>query len=109
MDASGATLEAERLDAFFTPGEQADSSQLDRAVADGHVTVIEPGRRAAGDHAEYFAAQGKVVMTGGPPILEDAENGFTTGQTLTFFTQGGSLTVDGGKGFRALSKHPISQ
>ncbi|HEY6428238.1 MAG TPA: LptA/OstA family protein, partial [Acidimicrobiales bacterium] len=114
MDASGATLQAERLDAYFTSagaaqGIATEATKLERAVADGNVTVVEPGRRAAGDHAEYFTAEGKLVMTGGPPTLYDAKAGFTTGQTLTFFTASDTLIIDGGKGSRALSKHTLSQ
>ena len=114
LDASDATLQADRLDAYFSPagagpGRAGEATKLQRAVADGNVTVVEPGRRAAGDHAEYFAAEGKVVMTGGPPTLYDAKAGFTTGQTLTFFTAGDSLMVDGGNGSRTLSKHKLEQ
>jgi len=107
MDASGATLEADRLDVYFTGSVPRASSQLDRAIADGHVTVVEPGRRAGSDHAEYFAAAGKVVMTGGPPALYDSEQGFTTGRSLTFFTHDDTLLVDGGSGTRVLSKRHL--
>jgi lipopolysaccharide export system protein LptA len=104
MDASGATLTADGMDAYFT--EQASgASTLDHVVADGKVTVVEPGRRAAGRHAEYDAVAGKLVLTGGPPTLYDSEKGFVTGQILTFFTEGDSLLVGGGDGFRTLSKH----
>jgi lipopolysaccharide export system protein LptA len=109
MDSSGATLECDRLDAYFTEPGPGAPSQLDHAVADDHVTLLKPGRRATGNHADYFAREGKVVMTGGPPTLYDTEKGFTTGRSLTFFTSDDSLIVDGGSGFRSLSKHRLSQ
>ncbi len=109
MDSSGATLESDRLDAYFTPPEPGQPSQLDHAVADHHVILTEPGRRGAGNHADYSAREGKIVMTGGPPSLYDAQKGFTTGQSLTFFTQDDSLIVDGGSGFRSRSEHRLSQ
>ncbi|HEV2426413.1 MAG TPA: LptA/OstA family protein [Terriglobia bacterium] len=109
MDASGATLECDRLDAYFTTPQPAQPSQLDRAVADGNVVLLEPGRRGTGDHADYLAREGKIVMTGGPPSLYDAQKGFTTGRSLTFFTQDDSLLVDGGAGFRSLSEHRLTQ
>lgn len=109
LDSSGATLESDRLDAYFTPGGPGQVSQLEQATADGNVTLLEPGRRGSGDHAEYFATEGKVVMTGGPPTLYDSKQGFTTGRSLTFFTADDSLIVDGGSGFRSLSKHRSTQ
>lgn len=108
MDQAGATLEADRLDAFFSKAAPGQPSELERAVANGSVTVVEPGRRATGDHAEYFAAEGRIELSGGPPTLCDTEKGFTTGQTLTFFMRSDTLQVDGGQGFRALSKHHYS-
>ena len=104
MDASGATLSSDRLDAYFT-AQPGGASTLDHAVADGSVTVVQPGRRAAGHHAEYDAVGGKVVLTGGPPTLYDFEKGYVTGRVLTFYNQGGSLLVDGGDGYRTLSQH----
>jgi lipopolysaccharide export system protein LptA len=104
MDASGATLSSDRLDAYFT-AQPGGASTLDHAVADGSVTVVQPGRRAAGHHAEYDAVSGKVVLTGGPPTLYDSEKGYVTGRVLTFYNQGGSLLVDGGDGYRTLSQH----
>jgi lipopolysaccharide export system protein LptA len=109
MDASGATLGCDRLDAYFTVPEPGEPSQLDHAVADDHVVLTEPGRRGTGDHADYFAGEGKIVMTGGPPSLYDVQKGFTTGRSLTFFTQDDSLLVDGGSGFRSRSEHRLSQ
>jgi lipopolysaccharide export system protein LptA len=104
MDASGATLTCERLNAYFVR-QASGVSTLDHAVADGSVIVVQPGRRAAGDHAVYEATAGKVVLTGNPPTLYDSEKGFVTGRVLTFFTEGDSLLVDGGDGYRTLSQH----
>ena len=109
MDHAGATLEAERLDAYFSKAIPGQPSELERAVATGSVNVVEPGRRATGDRAEYFAAEGKIELSGGPPTLYDTEKGLTTGRILTFFTGSDTLQVDGGKGSRALSKHRVSQ
>jgi lipopolysaccharide export system protein LptA/lipopolysaccharide export system protein LptC len=108
LDSSGTTLEADRLDAYFAPASVGEASKLERAVAEGHVTAVEPGRRATGDRGEYFAGAGKLVMTGGPPTLYDADKGFITGQSLTFFTQADSLIVVGGPGSPTLSKHHMS-
>jgi lipopolysaccharide export system protein LptA len=109
MDHAGATLQADRLDAYFSRAAGMQPSELERAVATGSVTIAQPGRRAAGDRAEYFAADGRIELSGGPPTLYDTEKGLTTGRVLTFFTANDTLQVDGGQGSRALSKHRLSQ
>jgi len=78
-------------------------------VAEGQVRVVQPGRRAAGNRAEYFAGEGRIVLSGGPPSLYDAEKGFTTGQRLTFFIHDDTLRVDGGDESPTLSRHRIAQ
>jgi len=102
------TLRADHMDVFFSdlPGGQA--SQIERAQGDGHVTVIQPLRHAAGDHADYEAASGKIEMTGGPPTLDDAQKGSTTGQRLTFFVHDDRLIVDGGEQSPSLSQHRVA-
>ena len=108
MDSAGATLECGRLDAYFTAPQSGQPSQLDHAVAEEHVILTEPGRRGVGNRADYFTREGKIVMTGGPPSLYEATKGFTTGRSLTFFTDDDSLLVDGGSGFRSRSEHRLS-
>lgn len=103
------TLDADSLDVWFSGAGTATGPEVDRAVADGHVRVVQPGRRAQGNHAEYFAAPGKIVMTGGPPELFDTEKGYTTGQRLTFFIRDDRLFVDGGDKSPSVSKHRVAQ
>jgi len=101
-------LVSDRLDVYFTQGDTAEGSEVDRAEADGHVKVTQPGRVGTGDHAEYYAGPGKIVLTGGPPTLVDAEKGSTTGQRLTFFIRDDRLFVDGGDQSPSLSKHRVA-
>jgi len=103
------TLDADRVDAYFsgTPGE--DATELERAIAEGHVRVTQPARRASGNHGEYYAKDGRILLTGGPPTLYDADKGFTTGQRLTFYIRDDKLEVDGGDESPTLSKHRIAQ
>ncbi|HEV2177485.1 MAG TPA: LptA/OstA family protein [Terriglobia bacterium] len=109
MQAEDATLEADTLDVFFSSATAGTDARIKRAVAAGHVVVTEPQRRATAGRAEYFAALGKVVLTGGPPAIYDAANGFATGQRLTLFVHDGSLIVDGGAQSPALARHRIAQ
>jgi lipopolysaccharide export system protein LptA len=108
------TLKGDRVDVYFSPlptgpQTQAGAAQIERAVATGHVTVTQPTRRATGEHVEYFAGPGKVVMTGGPPTLYDQQNGFTTGRSLTFFIRDDSLFVDGGDESSTLTKRHLAR
>jgi lipopolysaccharide export system protein LptA len=102
-------LESDKLDAYFSNVSAADSAELERAVADGTIRVVQPGRRATGQHAEYFAAEGKILLSGGPPTLMDAEKGFTSGQRLTFFTRDDNLFVTGGDESPTISRHRVEQ
>ncbi len=103
------TLEADRVDVYFLEGAGAEGAEIDRAVAAGHVKVRQPMRRATGDRAEYFASEGKILLTGGPPTLRDEQKGFTTGRRLTFFIRDDTLLVDGGDESPTVSKHRIAQ
>ncbi|MBI4166166.1 MAG: LPS export ABC transporter periplasmic protein LptC [Acidobacteria bacterium] len=100
-------LEADRLDAYFKAS--GNSSELERAIADGNVKITQPGRRATGGHAEYFSADGKIVLSGGPPALYDEEKGFTSGQSLTFYSHDDRLVVSGGDKSTTISRHRIGQ
>jgi lipopolysaccharide export system protein LptA len=109
LQTENTTLEANRLDAYFSNLPSGKDVELQRAVADGDVKVTQPGRRATGNHAEYFAAEGKIAMSGGPPTLYDAEKGSTTGQRLTFYIRDDRLLVDGGDESPTISRHRIVQ
>ena len=102
------TLQSDRLDVYFSPGDTAQGSEVDHAEADGHVRVTQPGRLGTGDHGEYNAGPGKIVLTGGPPSLVDDKKGSTTGQRLTFFIHDDRLFVDGGDKSPSLSKHRVA-
>ena len=114
VETGDTTLKGDRVDVYFSslpagPEAPAGAAQIERAVATGHVTVTQPARRATGEHVEYFAGLGKVVMTGGPPTLYDQQNGFTTGRSLTFFIRDDSLFVDGGDESSTLTKRHLAR
>jgi lipopolysaccharide export system protein LptA len=109
LETQNATLRSDRLDVFFSPANVAGESTVERAVAEGQVVVVQPGRRATGERAEYFAGPGKILVTGGPPALYDTQKGFTTGRQLTFFLRDDTIFLDGGEESPTLSKHRIPQ
>jgi len=109
MQTESTILEADRLDVYFSQDSPEEEAEIERAFADGHVKVDQPARHATGEHAEYFAGPGKIVLTGGPPTVDDAEKGSTTGQRLTFFIHDDRLLVDGGDRSPSISKHHVAQ
>jgi len=110
MQSKDGTLRSDRLRVYFYSPSGQQKPEVERSVADGNVRVVQPlGRRAQADHAEYFAAAGKIVLTGGPPIIYDEQQGFLTGDRLTFFMHDASLSADGGKKSQTLSKRRIHQ
>lgn len=102
-------LESEQLDAYFTRPGGGQEMALERAVAEGDVKVTQPGRRATGRHAEYFAGDARIVLRGGPPSVYDAERGFTSGRSLTFYSRDGRVIVSGGDESPTVSRHRIEQ
>ena len=108
MVTQNVTLRSDRLDVYLTQGDTAEGSQVDHAIADGHVKVTQPGRMGSGDHAEYFAGPQKIILSGGPPVLLDEAKGSTTGQRLTFFIHDDRLFVDGGDISPSLSRHRVA-
>jgi lipopolysaccharide export system protein LptA len=105
----GSTLRADRLDLYFSPTAKGEPGEVDHAVAEGKVKVEQPERWATGEHADYFAAPGKIIVTGGPPVLYDRAKGLTTGQRLTFFLLDDSLSVDGGEASPTQTKHRVER
>jgi lipopolysaccharide export system protein LptA len=101
-------MEGDKMDVYFSRLGAHQDSEVEHATADGHVVVIQPGRRATGEHGEYFAGPGKIILTGGPPTIHDVEKGFTTGQRLTLFVHDDRLLVDGGDGSPSLSQHRVA-
>jgi len=102
------TMEGDRMDVYFSRIGTNQDSEVDRANADGHVVVVQPGRRATAERGEYSASTGQIVLTGGPPSIHDDKKGFTTGRRLTLFVHDDRLLVEGGDGTPSLSQHRVA-
>ncbi|HEX5483168.1 MAG TPA: LPS export ABC transporter periplasmic protein LptC [Terriglobia bacterium] len=110
MKSENTTFDADQIEIYFSKSSPGNEPEVERAVANGHVRITQlPGRHGSGEHAEYFAPAGKIVLTGGPPFVYDEQQGFLTGQRLTFFIHDASLFADGGKKSQTLSKRRILQ
>lgn len=120
------SLESQTLDVFLSPvttapgiqasslppagGQGASSNrQLSRALALGKVKVSQADRHGTADQAEYTAADGKFVLSGGNPTLIDASGDTTTGHSLTFYVASDTILIDSETGSRTLSKHRVEK
>jgi len=108
LQTESTTMEGDKMDVYFSRLGTTQESEVEHAIAEGHVVVEQPGRRATGEHGEYFADTGKIVLTGGPPAIRDEQKGFTTGQRLTVFVHDDRLLVEGGDGTPSLSQHRVA-
>ncbi len=87
----------------------AGGRQLSRVLAQGNVVVRQGDRRGMADQAEYTAADGKFVLSGGQPTLANAVSDTTTGHSLTFFVASDTILIDSQEGSRTLTKHRIEK
>ncbi|HWR51640.1 MAG TPA: LptA/OstA family protein [Bryobacteraceae bacterium] len=93
----GMDVRAAEIRAFLN--DSSADSTLDRAIADGGVRILrtDGGRTLNGtsEHAEYYAAEQKIVLTGGQPVLDDSSRGVTRGRELTYLAKDDKLLVNG--------------
>ena len=90
-------------------GEQGGERQLVRATGVGHVVVDQEDRHGTGDRAEYSAAEGKFVLSGGPPSVHDELGNSTSGRELTLFFADDKIVVDSAIGLRTLTMHRVEK
>lgn len=108
LSRSGIDVQAAQIRAFLN-GPDADSS-LDRAYADGDVRILHKDPqtsrtvRTSSEHAEYYAAGQKLILTGGHPVLEDSVQGTTEGRELTYYLRDDKLLVNGTEKAPAVSR-----
>ena len=92
---AGTDVKASEIRAYLN--ESSADSSLDRAYADGHVLILQPARNLTGtsEHAEYYATDQKIVLSGGDPTLADSVRGSTKGRVLTYWANDDKLLVNG--------------
>ncbi len=106
-ESSAARIHAQSLDLYFS--ERAGIRQVSRAEAHGTCTVRQGNRTGAAERCDYHAAEGKFVLSGGPPTLSDAVFGVTTGRQLTFFLADDKILVDSEEGSRTVTRHRVEK
>ncbi|CAN5123298.1 hypothetical protein BH20ACI1_BH20ACI1_07690 [soil metagenome] len=62
-----------------------DKNEVSQTTAENNVVITQPNRKAAGDYAQYTAADEKVILRGNPATVEDSENGSSQGAQMTVF------------------------
>jgi lipopolysaccharide export system protein LptA len=100
-------MRSDAQDVWLTKGEQ---STIDHMIATGSVVLTEPGRTARGERLVYTGSDRKAVLTGANARVEDAEQGSTTGEELTFYLGGERIRVAGRQGAgRVKSTHRVGE
>ena len=93
------TVKSATLKAFLNEQDSDADSRINHAFGDGKVEVVQyaPDRQRVGnsEHAEYYTEEGKVILSGGEPKLNDSKRGNTTGEKLTWFTDDDRLIIEG--------------
>ena len=114
LDMQTGQMQADTMDLYLQPaaGESAESknsaktgvfagqSSVERFVAQGHVLLLQPGRKGTGERIVYTASDGHFVLTGTekqPPHLVDATQGSLTGRALVFASEQNTVRVLGGQ------------
>jgi lipopolysaccharide transport protein LptA len=78
--------------------------ELDRAEADGPLTLREQSRRTEGQRLTYTSSNETYVVTGAPVTIIDECGRETTGATLTFVKGTDSVVVDGDERIRTRTR-----
>lgn len=84
-------------------------AQVEKIIAQDSVVLTQPARRATGDQLVYTTADGKFVLTGGPPSIFDAEHGKITGDSLTFFRHDDRVLVEGRETSPAVTRTQVAR
>ncbi len=98
------TVRADKMTVFFgatnvvtTTGATTTTNttrSVQKIIADGGVVMTTPdNKKTSSEHAEYTAADGKVVLTGGHPRAESAD-GVVTGDKITFWRDSQRMDVE---------------
>jgi len=110
-----ATISADQVDIILVAANAVKNSsatgpaQLQQIVAGAHVIIQQTGRRATGEKLVYTAADGRFVLTGGPPLITDPERGTIKGDSLTFYSRDDRVIVESEGAQRTVTHTKINQ
>ncbi len=92
-----------------SPLRAIGTQTLVRATALGDVVIDQGDRHAKAARADYTAAEGRFVLTGGHPTVYDNSGNATTGRQLTFIFADDRIVVDSEEGSRTLTLHRVEK
>jgi lipopolysaccharide export system protein LptA len=99
-------VKASDLQAFLSAS--GSDSRLDKAYAEGGVEIVQTAfdrtRTGTGAHAEYYAAEQRIVLRGKDASLVDTKSGTTRGSELTYWVNDDRLLVTGAADRPVLSR-----
>ncbi len=99
---------ARELRAHFSKAGPESEMTLEWAAADGEVLIVDTRgghkRTGSGEHAEYYAREDRIVLSGGRPKLVDSTRGTTEGRRLTYFAGDDRLLVEGAEAQPAVTR-----
>ena len=111
MRSASASVNSEQLDVFFVPpadgAPTAGPAQIERAVASGEVVVLDSGRKATADRAEYFPEEAFFRLFGKPAAVWDPQGGSTQGVRLTYRVADDRISVEGEPGLPAETRRQV--
>ena len=99
IDAAKLVLQLER--------DSGGRAELAQADASGCVHMRQGKRWGQAQNGQYFAKEGKFVLSGGHPSLHDASGDLVTGSQLTFYVADDTILVESAKGSRTLTRHSV--
>ncbi|MEO7143252.1 MAG: LptA/OstA family protein, partial [Bryobacteraceae bacterium] len=99
LNRPGMRVKADEIRAFLNDSNSGADSSLHHAFADGAVEIVQSAnartRTGKSEHAEYYAADQKVILVKGAPQMIDSLKGSTRGRELTYFANNDRLLVKG--------------
>jgi LPS export ABC transporter protein LptC len=72
-----------------------ERNEVARSVIENDVVITQPKRRATGNYAEYIATDETVLLRGSPAVVDDAENGSSSGGEIRVFLRDNRVTGSG--------------
>lgn len=89
------TLRADKAVVYYSGRDETSGVHgVQRVVAEGGVVITQADRKATSEHAEYTAADGKVVLTGKPQVT--GKEGNVSGEKITFWRDQEKMDVESG-------------
>ncbi|MGH9785301.1 MAG: LptA/OstA family protein, partial [Terriglobia bacterium] len=111
MRSASVSVQSRELEVLFAPSANGvpatESGRIERAVATGEVAILDAGRKATADRAEYFLEEGRLQLFGKPATVADPQRGTTQGVRLTYRMRDDRIFVEGEPGIPAETRRQV--